>query len=42
MGEGKFCNSCGASLSMIKCQRCGTQSPIGTNFCGGCGTKLSQ
>jgi hypothetical protein len=41
-GEGKFCNNCGASLSLIKCQKCGTQSPSGTNFCGGCGSKLSQ
>jgi len=41
-GEGKFCNNCGASLSLIKCQKCGTQSPAGTNFCGGCGSKLSQ
>jgi len=41
-GEGKFCNNCGASLSLIKCQKCGTQSPSGTSFCGGCGSKLSQ
>ena len=41
-GEGKFCNSCGASLSLLKCQKCGTQSPAGTNFCGGCGSRLIQ
>jgi hypothetical protein len=39
-GEGKFCNNCGASLSMVKCAKCGTQSPVGTNFCGGCGSRL--
>jgi hypothetical protein len=25
---------------LVKCQKCGTQSPAGTNFCGGCGSKL--
>lgn len=40
-GEGKFCNSCGASLSLITCQKCGTRSPAGTKFCGECGSKLS-
>lgn len=41
-GEGKFCNNCGASLSMLKCQKCGAQSPVGTNFCGGCGSRLAS
>jgi len=41
-GEGKFCNSCGASLSLLKCPKCGTQSPAGTNFCGGCGSRIGQ
>ncbi len=36
-GEGKFCNNCGAPLTMLKCETCGTQSPIGTRFCGECG-----
>lgn len=39
-GEGKFCNNCGASLQMVKCSKCGTQSPTGTRFCGECGTNL--
>ena len=39
-GEGKFCNNCGASLTMIKCPKCGTQNLHGTRFCGECGTKL--
>ncbi len=39
-GEGKFCNNCGAPLSLVKCQKCGAQNPFGTRFCGECGTKL--
>jgi hypothetical protein len=39
-GQGKFCNNCGASLSMLKCPRCGAKSPSGTRFCGECGNKL--
>ncbi len=39
-GEGKFCVNCGAPLSMVKCPKCGAQSPAGTRFCGECGTKL--
>jgi len=39
-GEGKFCNNCGANLSLVKCSKCGAQSPVGTKFCGECGTKL--
>jgi hypothetical protein len=40
-GQGKFCNNCGASLSLIKCPKCGANSPMGTRFCGECGTGLS-
>lgn len=39
-GEGKFCNNCGASLAMLKCETCGAQSPVGTNFCGECGNRF--
>ena len=39
-GEGKFCNNCGAPLAMLKCERCGTKSPVGTRFCGECGNRL--
>lgn len=39
-GEGKFCNNCGASLTMLKCERCGARSPSGTRFCGECGNRL--
>lgn len=41
-GSGKFCNNCGTSLSMLKCAKCGAESPMGTNFCGGCGSRLEQ
>jgi len=39
-GEGKFCVNCGASLSLIKCPKCGAQNQATTRFCGECGTKL--
>lgn len=39
-GEGKFCNNCGATLNLVKCSKCGAQSPAGTRFCGECGIKL--
>ncbi|OIN95927.1 zinc ribbon domain-containing protein [Candidatus Desantisbacteria bacterium CG1_02_38_46] len=39
-GEGKFCNNCGATLGLIKCPKCGAQSPAETKFCGECGTKF--
>lgn len=40
-GEGKFCNNCGADLSMSKCATCGAENPAGTGFCGECGTSLA-
>jgi hypothetical protein len=40
-GEGKFCNNCGASLSLVKCAKCGAQSQGGSNFCGTCGNRLN-
>lgn len=39
-GSGKFCNNCGANLSMLVCDKCGTKSPVGTRFCGECGNRL--
>jgi hypothetical protein len=39
-GEGKFCNSCGANLSMQKCPKCGASVAAGTKFCGECGSKM--
>jgi predicted amidophosphoribosyltransferase len=40
-GQGKFCNNCGASLSLVKCPKCGSQNQAGTSFCGECGSKIS-
>ncbi len=39
-GEGKFCNNCGANLSLVICEKCGTESPAGTRFCGECGNRM--
>lgn len=39
-GSGKFCNNCGASLSLLKCPKCGAQNQVGTGFCGECGAKM--
>jgi len=39
-GEGKFCGSCGATLAMPKCPKCGAQSQRGVKFCGECGGKI--
>lgn len=38
--EGNFCNNCGANLSLLKCEQCGTESPTGTRFCSECGNRL--
>ncbi len=40
-GEGKFCNNCGAPLSIMKCPQCGAGNAAGTRFCGECGNKLA-
>ncbi|MGE5529560.1 MAG: zinc-ribbon domain-containing protein [Patescibacteria group bacterium] len=39
-GEGKFCNNCGASLTMAKCPKCGAQNSAASRFCGECGTRI--
>jgi len=39
-GEGKFCNNCGANLSLAKCPKCGAQITAEATFCGECGTRL--
>lgn len=45
MGEGGaiFCTNCGAS-TVLTCKNanCGRQSPVGTKFCPGCGSKLQE
>jgi len=40
-GEGKFCNNCGANLSLKKCPKCGAQLASGVKFCGECGNRVS-
>lgn len=40
-GDGKFCNNCGAPLSMIKCPNCGAAVAQGLKFCGECGSPIS-
>lgn len=39
-GEGKFCNNCGAALSLTKCSKCGAKNSAAAKFCGECGTNL--
>jgi len=39
-GQGKFCNNCGANLSLTTCDKCGTEFSTGTRFCGECGNRL--
>lgn len=39
-GGGKFCNNCGAPLSLKNCPKCGAKNVAGTRFCGECGTRL--
>jgi hypothetical protein len=39
-GEGKFCNNCGAPLTLTKCPQCGASLNAGARFCGECGAKM--
>ncbi len=39
-GEGKFCGNCGANLSLITCEKCGTESTAGNRFCAECGNRM--
>ena len=39
-GEGKFCNNCGANLSLKKCPKCGAKNQTTSAFCGECGTPI--
>lgn len=40
-GEGKFCNSCGANLSLRKCPQCGAAVSQTVKFCGECGFRIN-
>lgn len=37
---GKFCNNCGAPLSLLECPKCKSKNPSGSRFCSECGTRL--
>ena len=37
---GKFCNHCGAPMSMTACPKCGSKLQAGSKFCPECGTKV--
>ena len=39
-GEGKFCGNCGANLSLLTCDKCGTKNSASMRFCGECGDPL--
>lgn len=39
-GSGKFCNNCGANLSLGVCPKCGEKNAQGARFCSECGEKL--
>ncbi len=39
-GNGKFCNNCGASMSMKFCPQCGEKIAVTSKFCGNCGAKV--
>ena len=39
-GGGKFCSSCGASLALNRCGKCGRENAQGARFCSGCGAPL--
>lgn len=41
-GSGKFCNNCGAPLSMAKCPNCGAPLTPGLKFCGECGAPVAK
>ena len=39
-GSGKFCNNCGAPLSLNICKNCGATVAKGLKFCGECGSPM--
>jgi hypothetical protein len=40
LGEGRFCQQCGAERHAYGCSGCGAVIPQGTHFCAQCGTKV--
>jgi hypothetical protein len=41
-GTGKFCNNCGADMSLAACPNCGAQNSEAVRFCNNCGTNLAE
>lgn len=41
-GSGKFCNNCGAPISLPKCPNCGAPITPGLKFCGECGAPVGK
>ena len=39
-GVGKFCNTCGASLDLAACPRCGAKNAPSVRYCNNCGDNL--
>ena len=40
-GTGKFCNSCGTSLALAACPKCGEKNAQGVRFCNHCGASMA-
>ena len=40
-GSGKFCNNCGADMSLKECPRCGAKNSQAVRFCNNCGENLT-
>ena len=40
-GSGKFCNSCGADMSLKECPKCGAKNSQTVRFCNNCGQNLA-
>jgi ribosomal protein L37E len=39
-GIGKFCNNCGANMSLKECLKCGAQNAPTVRFCNNCGENM--
>lgn len=39
VSQGKFCNNCGAQISMSNCKKCNAKLQPGSKFCSECGTR---
>jgi hypothetical protein len=40
-GTGKFCNNCGASMSLKECPKCGEKNALTVKFCNNCGSPMN-